>query len=86
MKDQCMNTVKISTKYSKTIRVKNKTLVIFLRTPQTVELYGGGIPTKYPLQMNIKNDKDEILYEFTEEVIWDSIKQHKKSLKTTKRK
>ena len=50
--------VKISTKYSSSIRVKNKTFILFLRTPDIVEVYGPGIHPSNPLVLTLQGTDD----------------------------
>ena len=77
--------VKISTKYSSSIRVKNKTFILFLRTPNILEVYGPGINPKYPLVLTFQGTDDPPIHEkefaYNEEDIWNCIKEHKKAMK-----
>lgn len=77
--------VKISTKYSSSIRVKNKTFIIFLRTPDIVEIYGPGIHHNNPMVLTLQGTDDppihEIEFAYNEEDIWNCIKRHKKATK-----
>ena len=77
--------VKISTKYSSSIRVKNKTFILFLRTPDIVEVYGHGIHTGSPMVLTLQGTDDPPILEkefaYNEEDIWNCIKRHKKAMK-----
>ena len=77
--------VKISTKYSSSIRVKNKTFILFLRTPDIIEVYGPGINPKYPMVLTLRGTDDPPILEkefsYNEENIWNLIKGHKKAMK-----
>jgi hypothetical protein len=77
--------VKISTKYSSSIRVKNKTFILFLRTPDIVEVYGPGIHPSNPLVLTLQGTDDPPILEkefsYNEEDIWNLIKDHKKAMK-----
>lgn len=77
--------VKISTKYSSSIRVKNKTFILFLRTPDIVEVYGPGIHPSNPLVLTLQGTDDPPILEkeffYNEEDIWNLIKGHKKAMK-----
>lgn len=77
--------VKISTKYSSSIRVKNKTFIIFLRTPDIVEVYGPGIHPNNPMVLTLQGTDDPPILEkefaYNEEDIWNCIKEHKKAMK-----
>lgn len=78
-----MNTVTLSTNYSKSIRVKNKTFVLHLATPEIIEVYGPGIFPDTPMVLTIKNPEGakEIDFDYTDEFIWDAVKEHKKAMK-----
>lgn len=77
--------VKISTKYSSSIRVKNKTFILFLRTPDIVEIYGPGIHPSNPLVLTLQGTDDPPILEkefaYNEEDIWNCIKRHKNAMK-----
>lgn len=77
--------VKVSTKYSSSIRVKNKTFIIFLRTPEILEVYGPGINPEYPMVLTLQGTDDPSLPEkefaYNEADIWDCLKEHKKAMK-----
>lgn len=77
--------VKISTKYSSSIRLKNKTFILFLRTPDIVEVYGPGINPEYPMVLTLQGTDDPPILEkefaYNEEDIWNCIKRHKKAMK-----
>lgn len=77
--------VKISTKYSSSIRLKNKTFILFLRTPDIVEVYGPGINPEYPMVLALQGTDDPPILEkefaYNEEDIWNCIKRHKKAMK-----
>ena len=77
--------VKISTKYSSSIRVKNKTFILFLRTPDIVEVYGPGIHPSRPMVLTLQGTDDPPILEkefaYNEEDIWNCIKEHKKAMK-----
>ena len=77
--------VKISTKYSSSIRVKNKTFILFLRTPDIVEVYGPGIHPGSPMVLTLQGTDDPPILEkefaYNEEDIWNCIKEHKKAMK-----
>ncbi len=69
-----MNAINISTKYSKSFKVKNKTFIIFLRNPSLIEVYGNCTM----FQINIDNSKDIYQFEYTDEQIWELAKQARK--------
>ena len=77
--------VKISTKYSSSIRVKNKTFILYLRTPDIVEVYGPGIYPGNPMTLTLQGTDEPPIYEkefaYNEEDIWNCIKAHKKVMK-----
>lgn len=70
-----MKTVLLSTEYCRSIRVKNKTLVIFLRKPDVIEISGAGV---IGMPLKFENDKTEVVFNYTDEYIWDEIKKFKK--------
>lgn len=76
-----MNTVKVSTKFAKTIRVKNKTFVLFLKNPSELVIYGPGIDPGNPLILEVHNTEEEFEFDYTDEFIWNSIKEYKKRLR-----
>ena len=77
--------VKISTKYSSSIRVKNKTFILFLRTPDIIEVYGPGIHPSTPMVLTLQGTDDPPILEkefaYNEEDIWNCLKEHKKAMK-----
>ena len=83
--DENEKMVKISTKYSSTIRLKNKTYVLFLRTPDIIEVYGPGINPGNPMILTLQGTDDPPIHEkeflYDEEDIWNCIKNHKKAMK-----
>lgn len=81
-----MNTVTLSTKFSSSIRVKNKTFILFLRTPEIIEVYGHDITPDRPMVLTVRNPEgdDPMEFDYTEEFIWEALKAHKKTMKKTK--
>lgn len=79
-----MNTVKLSTSFSSSIHVNHKTFVLFLRTPRKIEMYGYGIDNKNPIIIDVLNDEYEIEFDYTDEFIWNAVKQYKKKNKIKK--
>lgn len=77
--------VKISTEYASSIRVKNKTFILFLRTPDIVEVYGPGIHPSNPMVLTLQGTDDPPIHEkefaYNEEDIWECLKKHKKAMK-----
>lgn len=69
-----MNTIKISTKYSKSFKIKSKTFIVFLRNPSIIEIYGNCTM----FQIKIENSGEEFLFEYEDEHIWELSKQAKK--------
>ena len=80
--DENAKMVKISTKYSSTIQIKNKTYVLFLRTPDIIEVYGPGINPGNPMILTLQGTDDPPIHEkefyYYDEVIWNGIKLYKK--------
>lgn len=77
--------VKVSTNYSSTIQIKHKTYVLFLRTPDILEVYGPGINPGNPMILTLAGTNDPPILEkefcYDEEDIWNCIKAHKKAMK-----
>jgi hypothetical protein len=72
--ENVMNNVKVSTKYSSSIKVKNKTFVLYLRNPSTIEVYGNCTQFKLPFE----NSANEAIFNYTDEIIWNACKQARK--------
>jgi hypothetical protein len=69
-----MKTVKVSTEYSTSIRVKNKTFVLFLRRPDLMEVHGAGVS----FTCKFCNRDNETEYDYYDDFIWDCVKAARK--------
>lgn len=72
-----MKTVKLSTKFASSIRVKGKSFVMFLRQPDLIEVHGAGVNFKIP----VKNTEEEMELDYTDDFIWDYVKAARKAAK-----
>lgn len=79
------NMVKVSTSYSSTIRIKNKTFVLYLREPNKLEFYGAGIDTAIPMVIEIENMNNEYSFIYDETEIWEKMKNYRKELRKLKK-
>ena len=80
-----MESVTVSTKYASSIRIKNKTFILFLRSVKVLEVYGAGIQPDIPLKIGIDNDKEAMLFKYDESEVWEKIKSYKKDLRKMKK-
>lgn len=69
--------VRVSTFFSKSIRVKNKTFVLYLRRPDLLEVYGACVQFNIPLD----NENNYFVFKYEENDIWERVKTAKKGEK-----
>lgn len=72
-----MNTCTISTSFSKLIKVNGKNFVIFLKRPDLIEIHGAGVH----FNLNFKNTETTTEFDFTDDFIWNCVKEARKKAK-----
>lgn len=80
-----MKEVKVSTRYSASIKLKSKTFILFLRTPERLEVYGPDINPAFPMIIKFNDNKTEKIFKYDEEDFWNSLKNFKKMIKKKKK-
>ena len=82
-----MNCVTVSKNYSRTIKVNSKTYILYLRKPETIEVYGYGIDISNPMIIPCVNptEKDTIDFEYSNDMISECLKKYKMIRKNKKK-
>jgi hypothetical protein len=72
--------VRLGTTFSKAIKIKAKNFLLFLRRQDLVEVNALGFTWHYEVQ----NDENEMVFEYTDEQLWEDLKAAKKAAKKIK--
>ena len=72
-----MKEIKVSTKYSSTVRIKTVTFVMSLKEPNMLQVYC--CAGKF-LYIPVNNDKEEFIFEFDEADLWKAYLKRKKEI------